>query len=998
MKRIFNNKKTASVAIAGAVALTLMGSMAYFTDYATTQANGTAGTVALSMDSNINLLDAEGRDIINPGDMRDGSFTVTNEGNKSVDVRTTIVLTTQSNTGFDLAFSGDANTQSEYDLYLRDDVELVEGYGYMPKEGAKPLQVKSIDQDTITYILPEYSLNGNSDRYNEVETIDGVTEFAHTNDFVFVMKGGAGNNWQNSSVSIDVLVEAKQHENTQSGWDIVATENITSGAINKDAVKGENVITDIDGTYNGIITFSLIDDDADAGIPNVTMTLVKLPDSGVSTVDTLGGTVIKTVRSDANGEGEFGRLEEGAYALVSPNFQLTEEAKDLLIVGKDGRDHYEWRGSMDWAKTIEGTVTDQNGDPVADAEVSIYDEDDDFVAGDITDENGDYTIYPVDKGEYEMDIIKIGCNLTVIESQPIEVTPDMVQPLPVNPSVKIEEEPEEPSEAPEGVVVAVNYVYEPDATDPLYSENIDDNVSDIIAQLVADHPEIEEHVPAAAWHKTHGYGQWMYQGVMVANVVADVCPYQVTDSDPFSATNTYEWTSYEVVSDTAEALTVKFICDEIDFSKMAIAFECECGPGLAHGNVVIEDTKLTWTETFDKTWKNVEFSVVDMNGEPVANARIHSYFEKPWDDPWGDCQCTGGPTIETDENGKAVITGDNHTLPNGTYTFLKSVPNISVQTSPLFVDELGGTESFVINDSESVTIQMNTPPVVHFTLVDRNGNAITDETAYMRIANPENPSRTIQFNMNNLQNGKISVKANAETYTIKDVQGSFGQGNFSIQTLAFGNVSSGVTVNGDSITMAGSAEYEVELVVGKANNVTLHIQDGTGSGNPMIDTELEITGPNGYSETVNVGDGFGEISYEMGTMAAGLYNYTLTTHPGYECDYRMVYQTTGTFNVTGVAEQTVNIYENFDNPVGWQAADEYKFTTVDSVNVMSMAEEGSTVYGVLPVGTEVYVSAVLDNGYSQISLHDASVPPYINNNEYGMSIGYVLTSALGDSF
>ena len=235
---------TRALCVVLAVILVVGCSFAYFTDYATEQATGTAGTVALSMDSNINLLDADGQDIINPGDQRDAGFTVTNEGNKSIDVRTTIVLTTQSNIGYDLLFSGEANTQSEYDLYLRNDVELVEGKGYVPKDGAQPLQVKSIDQDVITYILPEYSLNGNSDRYDEVESIDGVNAFSRTEDIVFVMKGAAGNEWQNSSVSIDILVEAKQHENTSAGWEIVAKENIVSGAINQEAVKGENVITE----------------------------------------------------------------------------------------------------------------------------------------------------------------------------------------------------------------------------------------------------------------------------------------------------------------------------------------------------------------------------------------------------------------------------------------------------------------------------------------------------------------------------------------------------------------------------------------------------------------------------------------------------------------------------------------------------------------------------------------------------------------------------------
>lgn len=251
MKKL--SKKTKSlIAIVLALVVAFGGTFAFFTDYASTQTKGTAGTVAVSVDSDMNLLDADGKDIINPGDLRDAGFTVTNEGNKSIDVRTTVVLTTQSkNAGVDLAFSGTNTTQSEYDLYLRSDVEEVEGRGWAPKDGAQPLQVKSIDGDTITYQTPIYSLNGNSDRYDEVETIDGVNAFAQTNDYVLIMKGAAGNEWQNSIVSIDVLVEAKQHENTGAGWDIVAQENVATGAINQSAVKGENVITN--GTVSTFI-------------------------------------------------------------------------------------------------------------------------------------------------------------------------------------------------------------------------------------------------------------------------------------------------------------------------------------------------------------------------------------------------------------------------------------------------------------------------------------------------------------------------------------------------------------------------------------------------------------------------------------------------------------------------------------------------------------------------------------------------------------------------
>lgn len=242
MKKIFN-KKMAVTAGAVAVILAMGASMAYFTDYATTNATGTAGTVAIALDSDINLLDANGMDILNPGDQRDGSFTVTNMGNKSIDVRTTVALTALDHEGNAIAFTGDAESQSEYDLYLASDVELVEGKGYAPKADAKPLEVKSIDGNVIKYVLPEYSLNGNSDDYDEVETIDGIDAFAHDYDFVLVFKGEAGNEWQASTVTLDLIVEAKQHENTGAGWDIVAQESITQGSLTQDVVAGEVVIT-----------------------------------------------------------------------------------------------------------------------------------------------------------------------------------------------------------------------------------------------------------------------------------------------------------------------------------------------------------------------------------------------------------------------------------------------------------------------------------------------------------------------------------------------------------------------------------------------------------------------------------------------------------------------------------------------------------------------------------------------------------------------------------
>ena len=104
------------IAFSLALVLLIGSSFAYFTDYAAMSTQGTAGTVSISLDSDINLLDENGMDILNPGDIRSGSVTVTNMGNKSADIRTTIALTAFDRNGDPIDLEGSATTQSMYDL------------------------------------------------------------------------------------------------------------------------------------------------------------------------------------------------------------------------------------------------------------------------------------------------------------------------------------------------------------------------------------------------------------------------------------------------------------------------------------------------------------------------------------------------------------------------------------------------------------------------------------------------------------------------------------------------------------------------------------------------------------------------------------------------------------------------------------------------------------------------------------------------------------------
>ena len=230
-----NLKITSGVAV---LALGVAGSLAYFTDYAETTQSGKAGTVGIELDgTGINLLDADGKNILNPGDSRDVSYTVTNTGNKSIDVRTTIVLTSTQ----PMALDG----QAEFELYHADDVEFIDGKGWQPKSGASALEVREISADglTITYKPADYILNGAgaSDEEREIEAdvavdaknfdvADDGTSVAI--DYVMIFKGASSNDFQAAGVSIDVLVEAKQHRNTEAGWELVAADGDVVPAAN----------------------------------------------------------------------------------------------------------------------------------------------------------------------------------------------------------------------------------------------------------------------------------------------------------------------------------------------------------------------------------------------------------------------------------------------------------------------------------------------------------------------------------------------------------------------------------------------------------------------------------------------------------------------------------------------------------------------------------------------------------------------------------------------
>ena len=216
--KTINRRRVTSIALVAVMIFSMLaGTLAFFTDRADTQATATAGSVKIKLDdTGINLKDADGKDIMNPGDGRDFDFSVTNVGNKSIDVQETIVLSAFDKDGNALSL---ADTQSEFEIYNTSDVTYDATKGWTPNDGAQPLTVKVLDNNTITYTRPAYTLSGNStlgDGNREIETIDGVqASDVNTNDFKLIFKTTSSNKFQAAVLKADVLIEAKQHRNTE---------------------------------------------------------------------------------------------------------------------------------------------------------------------------------------------------------------------------------------------------------------------------------------------------------------------------------------------------------------------------------------------------------------------------------------------------------------------------------------------------------------------------------------------------------------------------------------------------------------------------------------------------------------------------------------------------------------------------------------------------------------------------------------------------------------
>lgn len=271
------NKKTmkrlGAMLLCVAMICAMSGVLAYFTDRAEVSASVTGGTVGIDENATENWLTQiqdgpQDLDNINPGDSRSLAFTVTNTGNKAIDVRHTIKLSVLDANGVAKELSMGADVMGEnmlqFDIFKASDVVTMSNAnnnaGYVLKDGVSPVfstdrvdattkmgasRVVDLDNGVVTYYFADSILDGigkNAETgYAKAEHVDTDLESSDAElngtvavdyDYILIFRDTTLNDFQGCKLHLELVVEAKQHLNTKSSWqniETVAYDMVVSG-------------------------------------------------------------------------------------------------------------------------------------------------------------------------------------------------------------------------------------------------------------------------------------------------------------------------------------------------------------------------------------------------------------------------------------------------------------------------------------------------------------------------------------------------------------------------------------------------------------------------------------------------------------------------------------------------------------------------------------------------------------------------------------------------
>lgn len=303
-----NMKRAGAFGLVGASVMAI-GTMAYFTDRVEVNASVEAGTVGITETQTWaeNLIAGpQNLNNINPGDSRSLTFKVANTGTKAIDTRHTLKVSVFDAAGNPKAMTEglDVNeeTMLQFDIFKASDVDTMSGKdpkthngGYVLKNGAQPVfssdavdsttmmgakrDISKIDKGVVTYYFADSVLDGVGDAAKietgysdndqnttpledtDVAVLDGTTAVDY--NYVLIFRDTTLNDFQGCTVHVELVVEAKQHLNTNSSWQNIETieyNMVVSGKSEQDTTINtapnnhigvlETVTDDTAGTYN----------------------------------------------------------------------------------------------------------------------------------------------------------------------------------------------------------------------------------------------------------------------------------------------------------------------------------------------------------------------------------------------------------------------------------------------------------------------------------------------------------------------------------------------------------------------------------------------------------------------------------------------------------------------------------------------------------------------------------------------------------------------------
>ena len=178
----FTKKALTNVLSLAIIGTMLVGAFSYFTDYQEKTLSAKAGNLKLEMTAATQDL-TNNLTILNPGDSNELTFTANNTGEKSMDVKAVITVTADQ-----------AMNTSDPQYKVTSNGTALSG-------------TLSEDRKTMTYTIDDVILSGSIEKETDAET-------SHQYLYAFEMDANADNTWQDSNVSVNIALYAKQHRNT----------------------------------------------------------------------------------------------------------------------------------------------------------------------------------------------------------------------------------------------------------------------------------------------------------------------------------------------------------------------------------------------------------------------------------------------------------------------------------------------------------------------------------------------------------------------------------------------------------------------------------------------------------------------------------------------------------------------------------------------------------------------------------------------------------------